>query len=297
MQTILIDGDILVYKIAFSMETPIFVVKNGVYKTKYQAEQASIRTGFPISKRVNIGSRYELKKKLEAAMKQIFEDIGTHKYILYLTNSKLEENFRYKLATILPYKENRAKVPKPRHYKTIRDLLTTEWNTVLVTGQEADDALAIAQTAGFNQFNNYEHTIIATIDKDLKSVPGNHYSIDKREMTYISTREAFRNTCHQVLVGDATDNIPGLVRLLKLKGREKEARYLSHHRYIKEFEEATIDYDEKACYNYVLGMYEGFGFGEKEVREIFNLVWLRRYEGQDGYADFITNKLRNTTNY
>lgn len=286
---LLIDGDILVYKMAYSVETPIYVCKNAIYKRKGYAEAQSLINGFPVTKRVNIGSEQELKKKLNDQMAQIFDDMCCHDYKMYITSTHIEANFRDKVATILPYKENRVKTPKPIHYRRMRKMLIEEWGAIEVHGQEADDALAIEQTRIAKESGDLEHSTIVSIDKDLMQIPGQHYHINDRKERYVTEIEGFRNFCVQLLMGDSTDNIPGIVKLLKKDGREAEAKKLIYGKYIKKCEDFIVDKDEKESYNYIFDLYTQHGYGEKEVKEIFNLCWLRRYEGQDGYEDFIND--------
>ncbi len=123
---ILIDGDIRVYATAFGVETPIYVCKGGVYKTKAGATKASEANGFPVSKRINIGSEQALRKHFDAKLKHMFDDCGSTSYEMYITASKVEGNFRSKIAKILPYKGNRTKSVKPYHYNTLRKIMIEE---------------------------------------------------------------------------------------------------------------------------------------------------------------------------
>lgn len=291
MQIILLDMDILVYQIAFSVETPIYVVKGGIYKTRGQAVAQARRKDAEIFKRINIGSKQEVENKLNLKMAEIFEALGTNRCQGYITASKVKENFRSKIATILPYKGNRVNVRKPFHYNFVRELLEKDYKGILVHGQEADDQLAIEQMKAFNKYKAYETTIIATIDKDLKTVPGNHYNLNTQVIDFVTEDEALRNFFSQLLKGDTADNIPGIGRLLKIKGREEEAKKLASSKYLAKYQAASIDLSLNECYNYILDIYKSYEFGEAELGEIWNLLWLRRYEGQDGWKDFKEGKL------
>ena len=121
-------------------------------------------------------------------------------YQLFLTGS---DNYRYQVATILPYKGNRQGSEKPMHFHDIRYRLEEVWGAIVVEGQEADDAMAIAATANPNN-------IIATVDKDLLQVPGRHYNFVKEEYKEVSEVEGLRFLYKQMLTGDRTDNIPGV---------------------------------------------------------------------------------------
>src|SRR5438552_3676644 len=137
---IAIDGDILVYMIALANERNYHVCNGAMYKYKQAAENESKRTGLDIYKYKYLMPEQHLIINMHAKVKSIFEDLGTHNYKLFITSSKLEDNFRRQLATIMPYKENRIKKPKPHFYKQVRKLLTEQYKAEEVFGEEADDA-------------------------------------------------------------------------------------------------------------------------------------------------------------
>lgn len=97
------------------------------------------------------------------------------------------------------YKQNRTQ-EKPKHYNALKEYLITEWEAKIAHNQEADDALGIGQGEG---------TIIASIDKDLLQVPGNHFNFVKNSFCEISPEEGLKNFYTQVLMGDRVDNIKG----------------------------------------------------------------------------------------
>jgi hypothetical protein len=66
---------------------------------------------------------------------------------------------------------------------------------------EADDLLGINQT---------KDTIICTIDKDLRQVPGQHYNFVKDEIFTVNLQEGLLWFYTQMLTGDASDNISGI---------------------------------------------------------------------------------------
>lgn len=279
-QTILIDADILVYSVAHSVEVPIYVVRGGMYKRRWHAEKIAKEKGAEVFKRVNVGAVWELRRNLVARLKQIYDDIGTTQAKLFITASKLEGNYRTSLATIQPYKGNRTNDVKPYHYKTIRKILVEEYGAIMVEGQEADDQIAIEQIEAFKRHGSYDMTIIATVDKDLRQVPGQHYNLTSRKIDYITDEQALKNFYKQILIGDAVDNIPGLHRLLKVNDRQEEANQLSYSHYVKNYDIDTVDLSPEDTYNYVKKQFDKFGYRQKEIDEIGNLLWLRRYPGQ-----------------
>lgn len=141
---------------------------------------------------------------------------GASEYKLYLTG---ENNFRFDVATVVPYKSKRNP-EKPWHYKNVRVYMES-LGAVVVDGMEADDAMAMDQG---------ENTIICTRDKDLRQVPGWHYGwelgaqpefalqyvdeLGKIELLDKKPKEVkgtgLRFFYAQLIIGDTVDTIPGL---------------------------------------------------------------------------------------
>lgn len=108
---ILIDADILTYRIGFACEEE------------------------PLSKALS-----QLDNLVASILVRCGKDAPS--YQLYLTGGG---NFRFDFASIQPYKGTRVSA-KPTHYADLRDHMITEWGAILVEGQEADDAIAIEAT-------------------------------------------------------------------------------------------------------------------------------------------------------
>lgn len=137
---------------------------------------------------------------------------GCHMMNLWLgpTNGS---NFRYKSATTLPYKGKRP--PKPEVLTQLREWLIYCKGAQVIEGYEADDALGIYQT---------NETIAVHMDKDIFMIPGMHLNTmtdeilevtEFGELTLNSGKVKGTGLCffyYQLLVGDMTDNIPGLVK-------------------------------------------------------------------------------------
>lgn len=121
---------------------------------------------------------------------------------LYLTG---KGNFRETVAKRHKYKGNRDPTHKPVHYDAIREYLINVQGAEVIDGQEADDALGIEQWK-----NKDKSTVIVSIDKDLKMIPGYHFHPFKEELEYVNITDANAFFFHQMLTGDRTDNIIGL---------------------------------------------------------------------------------------
>lgn len=282
MRTILIDGDILAYSIGFSVEAPVYVCGGRMYTCRGKADRYAKESGNDVVKRKNIGSFNQVELNLRMKMKTIFEDLGTKKYKMYITASGIENNFRHKLGTFMVYKDNRKKSERPFHYEKVRKLLVDKYNAELITGQEADDAIGIEQYRMASKYDSFEGTYIASIDKDLKMLEGDHYNLNSRLIEHVSAEEGLKNFYGQILKGDTTDNIPGLTKLLKLKNRLEEANKLSYSRpgFLKTYTQLSVDHNAEECYNHVVGLYKSYGFGCTEISEIGQLLWIRREENE-----------------
>jgi DNA polymerase-1 len=115
-------------------------------------------------------------------------------------------NYREALATVFPYKGNRDPDHKPHWYQQIRNYLTGEWGARVVSGREADDECSILARKHLGEERPY---VVATIDKDLDQIPGEHYNYMKQVFYAQSESEAERFFLEQCVSGDATDGIPG----------------------------------------------------------------------------------------
>ena len=115
MAHILIDGDIIGYRIGFSTEEE--------------------------------NEKIVISRVATFIETMLWEDLEAETYQGYLTG---KENFRYDIARTAPYKGNRT-APKPKHLQLIRDYLVSAWDFQVSVGQEADDSIAIEHTARNNE--------------------------------------------------------------------------------------------------------------------------------------------------
>ena len=210
----LIDGDILVYEVAFS----------GQFKDE---ETDEVRP-HPFEYVAEI---------LDDKIRQICDAVwATEEPIIYLTG---KTNFRFDIAKTKPYKGNRYK-DKPFHYKNLRAYMKHKYNTVEVEGIEADDAMCIEQTKRIGSLD----TIICSRDKDLRICEGMHFGWEignspqfgPKRVSYLGELqfeykeevdaktgepkevlkkvrgEGLKFFYAQLIMGDPVDNIPGLPR-------------------------------------------------------------------------------------
>ncbi len=246
----LIDGDIFLYEIGFGAElgwegeTPPF---------DYVADLLDIRV-VQICNEVN----------------------ATEKPIIFLTG---KDNFRNEIATLRKYKGNRDKVEKPFHYENIKLYLLNKYKAITVDGMEADDALAVTQ---LESLAKGEQTIICTRDKDLRMVPGWHYSWELGKQPswgpiyvvdpgYLELKKVGKvNKINgtglmwfyaQCLLGDSCDDVPGIkglgpVKVYKLLNECQPEEALD-----RVYEQYVCHYGEE---------------GEKYLQEQGSLLWMTR---------------------
>lgn len=209
----LIDGDEILYKVGFSSQHMWYYIYEGntyICKFLYQKQAKAFckNNSFYYIQKLEVSEEKEAIDNLHLTMDTIFKDIGTDKCRIFLNG---EINFRDQLATLQPYKGNRDDSKKPIHYNLIKGLLIDEYFAEIVEGYESDDAMAIHQN---------ENTIIVTQDKDLDMVPGYRYSTSKREIYKISEVEAMRSFYGQLVMGDRSDNIPGIAGIGKVTAKK-----------------------------------------------------------------------------
>lgn len=253
----LIDADVLVYEVGFAAEAGW--QQAGFPPFDYVAEL--------LENRIN---------NIVAITSYPYDREGLSEPILYMTG---KGNFRYEIAKRTPYKERVGN--KPWHYKNIKAYLKAKYNVIESEGLEADDLMAIEQTARPTE------TIICTRDKDLRQVPGWHYGwelgnqpqfgpmlVDPIGLVKLSTdRKAIKGYGEkffysQCLTGDRVDSIPGLDGCGPVKAFE-----------ILDGAE-TLD----ECFKRVLEAYRGVyeDRAEEELLEQGRLLWMTRKLNQDG---------------
>jgi len=196
-------------------------------------------------------------------VRRILERVNAHTYTVFISG---DNNFRDTLVD--NYKANRNELHKPHWYHEIKAYLVRNFEAVIVDGQEADDAMSIAQESCFNSDVLEGETIICSIDKDLDMVPGIHYNWNKDKIYVIGELEGIRNFYKQLITGDSTDNISGLYKLTKQKATKQL------------LQEIDKLHEEKDMWNYVRGLYESHGVDEETIITNARLLWMRREENE-----------------
>jgi 5'-3' exonuclease len=145
---------------------------------------------------------------------------------------------------------------KPVYYSEIRARLEKKYSAQVIAGAEADDALAIRMM----EQHDPDEVVCCSIDKDLRQVPGRHYSWVKDEMFYIAHDDGLKLLFQQALSGDATDNIRGIPGI----GTKRAQGLLAE----------CVTWPEHC--DKALSVYLENGLTEEDFIECFNLVYLCR---------------------
>ena len=145
----------------------------------------------------------EAKVKMDDLVREIPDSVFATEHRIAVKGSG---NFRD--TVIDDYKANRKTDPEyGALIRILREYLIEEHGAVPADGQEADDLLA--QWAEECRQEGTEWAI-ASIDKDLLTIPGTHYNIRKGTIDHIDEDTADYLLNAQLLTGDRVDNIQGL---------------------------------------------------------------------------------------
>lgn len=191
----------------------------------------------------------------------IQETLESTRYLLCFSDDT-GNNFRR--ALFPAYKANRVGKPKPVSLKFLREhvLNSLDYRTELVPTLEADDVLGLCSTT-------VENTVIVSIDKDLKTIPGMFFDLGHPEagVTDISRENADYWFMVQALIGDATDGYPGCPKV----GPVTAAKLLG----------AAPEKTVAAMWPIVVQAYAKAGFGEDYALLMARMARILRAEDYD----------------
>jgi DNA polymerase-1 len=182
MRTLLIDADVVCYQVAMSAEVPI----------KWDDNLWTLHA--------NEG---ETVGRFRSAIASLVETLKADAAILCLTDGANWRNGVYP-----QYKSNRVEKRKPMLLPLLRQLALDEFRTFLRPTLEGDDCLGIL---GTHPKLVPGEKIICTIDKDLRTIPGQHFNFGKPEegVFTVTEEEADRFHLVQTIAGDSTDGYHG----------------------------------------------------------------------------------------
>jgi len=264
-KTLLIDGDILVYK-------PCCIFNDD-----------------------DEHSRELIANNIRGKISQLCEAAECSSFILYMT-TKL--NFRDHIVD--DYKANRQDVERPLNLQWAKMLAVKELGAEYVEYLEADDLLAINQKQDGS-------TVIWSLDKDLRQVPGLH--LDDNTMKLITINElgelyivpnkkptkyyftGFKGLMFQALVGDTADYIIGCGQRLPVTTKSGKNKGQVNIKRVgvgpkKAYDLLKDVFEPEQLKRVVAGEYTAL-YGNNwlvEMEKQVNLLYMVRNYREDGYA-------------
>lgn len=252
-------------------------------------------------------------RKVRERIESICDQIQTDEIRCYLTGG---DNYRNKVARYQMYKGNRYDKdgnrikPQPKFLGVCRDYIARNYNSTIADGEEADDLLGIAQTK-CNAAKTW-HSIISSIDKDLRIVPGLHHDMnsgfimefhDPLGAVEIDVKGKVRGYglkffYAQILMGDSADWIPGLPKVTQyMKDGYDAIKRLGGCGPKSAFAVVEDATSERQLIERVLGCYAAYWNGdrfyedwrtgervyptpEEALTEQGQLLWIRHREGE-----------------
>ena len=179
-KVMIVDADLVLYKIASSLEEPIdwgddvWTLHSDLGKGKTLLQQT-----------LNHYKEYTKSKEIILA----FSD---------------KANYRKELDK--DYKSYRKKIRKPICYAPLRRWAEQNYNFYVLPNLEGDDVIGLLATQHYKTNN-----VIISGDKDMRTIPSWHCFIGDDQLEFVDEQQADRNFCLQVLTGDQADGYKGCV--------------------------------------------------------------------------------------
>ena len=182
-RTLLIDGDVIAYKVAASIE------RNTDWGDGLWTLHSDATEGV---------------ERLENTLADLMTTLQADAAVVALTDQ--EANFR--LSFWPTYKAKRKHVRRPLCLRAMREHLLENHKTFLRPNLEGDDVLGILAT---HKFLVPGEKILVSADKDFFTIPGKFYRIAGKDPEVVDVTEDQADAYHlyQTLIGDSTDEYPG----------------------------------------------------------------------------------------
>lgn len=235
MKTLIIDGDVLVYRFAFAEQVVV------EWERDLWTQHAWLNPA---------------KVKLDEFVQEMLEQTKCDEAVIAL--SDLDNNWRQTVDS--EYKLHRSGTMRPILFKPLRQFLLDEYHAAVIQTCEGDDVIGIL---GTDRELFPEGTVMASIDKDLKTVPGRHYNWDADNpfVFQVSKDEAKYNHLYQTLTGDRTDGYSGCPGI----GPVKAKRML----------------DNACTWDVVRSAYAKAGLSEEEALRQARLAYVLQHQDYD----------------
>lgn len=231
MKTALLDGDIIAYQCAQKVEHP--VKWDDDLWTLHAFESDAIAS-------------------FDERVRDLVHASKCDDFIIAFTDGV---NWR---KSILPdYKANRADKRKPMLLGVLREYAEEKYKCYTRPTLEADDVLGILLT---HKTLIKGEKVLVSIDKDFKTIVGNHYNWTRDEHFTIGANDAIYWHMYQTLCGDTTDNYKGCPSI-----GDKTARKLLDQVMEECIPWATPKEVEAAMWNAVVQCFDAKGLTEEDA--------------------------------
>ena len=228
---LVIDGDVFLYRFSYANQ----------FKIRWSDECSS-----------EVVRPFEMARdQMEAFIVRLLRRVDCDDYILALSHPL---DFRFKVDAA--YQSNRKGREAPIHKEALLDYIKEEHPWVMRDWLEGDDILGLMQT------EQPGRVVMATIDKDLKQIPGTLYNWSHNTVDEISPAVADMFFFTQVLMGDNTDGIKGIPDV----GPKKAQAYLNGY----------FGKSPEKIWKHVLEVYEQHGLTAEYALQQARLVRILR---------------------
>ena len=213
--TVLIDGDIVAYRCAATCDGRHYLVDGQRFGYKKDAVAHADKKGIP-------NSEIELMfqpEPIDTALHNIavtMDNIKNHIIYEKKLNPNIKvflsgaTNFRY---NVYPdYKKSRKTQRKPHWIKECKQYLVDQFSGFQFEGFEADDLIAMTTEA----LRKTHNICIASCDKDFTQLGGENvwqYDWTTSKSWNVTEQEAMAYFYKQLLIGDKSDDIPGIPKV------------------------------------------------------------------------------------
>lgn len=192
--TIVIDGDVLVWKVAVVSQENIDFGDGDV--TSHPNEDMA-------------------RHRCDGLVRKWMNACKATGAVVTLSDVKPGVGRRYtptwRHALLPSYKQHRpnkeSKQPPLMLYDFVRNHILNEYTCEILPNCEADDVMGVVCTNP--AYDCLGDRIIVSIDKDMKQIPGMLYNPDKNVTVTVTPEEADRWHFYQAFVGDTCDNFKG----------------------------------------------------------------------------------------
>jgi len=236
----LIDADTLIYAVMSSNEQEVELLPREYYTDD---EWDDLQSSYEISEdgiyyTNNIDKCYsDIKERIA----QLIDKMGCSDYELHLTGGK-KSSFRYDLYDM--YKATRTGRSPARLYEIKLLIAANDPKAFIWDKWEADDIVVAKKRIYPDKY------ILASVDKDvLYALPGKHYNYYQSQKYNIGMKwvkvdrlDAMKHHYLQTLIGDSSDNIPGIKGI----GKKRAATILNGATTHKEMWDRVVEAYEKA---------------------------------------------------